>query len=163
VSHSKMKHVELHAHYLRKLVHEDVVSLEYCRTKDQVVDIFTKLLVEARFIKLHTFLRLQEDAIMGECSGDVISPPEPSELCDDVGVSEHKVLMVHDTSLGFSRSRGRPTFGHNHSGDRPAHHTSRSGSRRPYRLDSRPIVEDSQVVDRPTLQLTTSWMDSWSD
>jgi hypothetical protein len=60
-----MKHVELHAHYLRQLVHENVVSLEYCRTNDQVVDIFTKPLVEARFIKLHMMLGIQEVAIMG--------------------------------------------------------------------------------------------------
>jgi hypothetical protein len=29
VAHSNMKHVELHAHYLQQLVHDDIVSLEY--------------------------------------------------------------------------------------------------------------------------------------
>jgi hypothetical protein len=145
------------------LVHDDVVSLEYCRTEDQVVDIFTKPLVEAIFIKLHTLLGLQEAAIMGGCSSDVISPPEPPELCVDGGVLEHQALMVHHTSPGFSRSRGRPTSGHSRLGDRPTHHTSRSSSRRACRSDSRPTVEDSWVVDRPTLQSTTSWMDSRSD
>jgi hypothetical protein len=85
VSHSKMKHVELHAHYLRQLVHENIVSLEYCRTNDQVVDIFTKPLVEAIFIKLHTMLGLQEAAIMGGCHNDIISPPESPEMCVDGG------------------------------------------------------------------------------
>jgi hypothetical protein len=47
------------------LVHENVVSLEYCRTKDQVADIFTKPLAEAKFIKLHTMFGLHEAAIMG--------------------------------------------------------------------------------------------------
>jgi hypothetical protein len=28
-SHNKMKHVELHAHYLRQLVHDNFVFLEY--------------------------------------------------------------------------------------------------------------------------------------
>jgi hypothetical protein len=50
------------------LVHENVVSLEYCRIDDQVVDIFTKPLAEAKFIKLHTMLGIQEDAIMGGVS-----------------------------------------------------------------------------------------------
>jgi hypothetical protein len=73
-----------------------------------------------------------------------------------------KTLMVHHTSPGFSRSRGRPTSGYSRSGDRPTHHTSRSSSRRACRSDNRPTVEDSRVVDRPTLQSTTSWMDSRS-
>jgi hypothetical protein len=65
VAHSKTKHVEIHAHYLRQLVHEHVVSLEYFRTEDRVVDIFTKPLVEARSIKLPTLLGLQEATITG--------------------------------------------------------------------------------------------------
>ena len=42
ISHSKMKLIELQVHYLRQWVHENVVSLIYCRTYYQVVDIFTK-------------------------------------------------------------------------------------------------------------------------
>ena len=34
VAHSKMKHVELHSHYLRQLMQDNVVSLLYCRTDD---------------------------------------------------------------------------------------------------------------------------------
>jgi hypothetical protein len=60
-----MKHVELHAHYLRQLGHENVVSLEYCITNDQVVDIFTKPLTKARFIKIHMMLWIHEATIMG--------------------------------------------------------------------------------------------------
>jgi hypothetical protein len=60
-----MKHVELHAHYLRQLVQENVVNLVYCRTNDQVVDIFMKPLSEAKFVKLWAMLGLQEVAIMG--------------------------------------------------------------------------------------------------
>jgi hypothetical protein len=56
VSHSKMKHAELHDHYLRQLVDENIVSLEYCIIDDQVSDIFTKSLSEAIFINLCTML-----------------------------------------------------------------------------------------------------------
>lgn len=84
VSHCKMKHVELHVHYLRQLVHDHVVSLLYCRTNDQVVDIFMKSVSKTKFIKFHDLLRLQEDSIMGGCV-DVISPLEPLEHCANGG------------------------------------------------------------------------------
>lgn len=34
IVHNKMKQVKLHVHYIRKLVHEKVVSLLYCKTND---------------------------------------------------------------------------------------------------------------------------------
>ena len=41
VAHSKKKYVELHAHYLRQLVKENVVYFVYCKTNDLIADIFT--------------------------------------------------------------------------------------------------------------------------
>jgi hypothetical protein len=64
-AHNKMEHVELHAHYLRQLVQDKVVTLAYYNTNDQIVDIFTKPFSEATFIKLHTMLWLHEATIMG--------------------------------------------------------------------------------------------------
>jgi hypothetical protein len=63
-----MNHGELYDHYLRQLVHDNVVSLVYYRTNDQVVDIFTNTLSKAIFITICTMLRLQEDAILGGVS-----------------------------------------------------------------------------------------------
>jgi hypothetical protein len=60
-----MKHVELQAHYLRQLIHDNVISLEYCKIDYHVVDIFTKPLSKAKIIKLYMMLGLQEDTIMG--------------------------------------------------------------------------------------------------
>jgi hypothetical protein len=100
VAHSKMKHVELHAHYLKQLVQEKFASLVYYITNDQIVDIFTKPLSEAKFVKLYTMLGLQEDAIMGECLVDLISPPKSLESCFDGGLLEPQVMMVHHTSPG---------------------------------------------------------------
>jgi hypothetical protein len=110
------------------LVHDDIVSLEYFHIEDQVVDIFTKTLAEAIFIKLHTFLGLQEAEIMGRFSSNVISLHESPNLCIDGGVLEHQSLMVHHTSPGFHWSRGQPTSGHSQSRDQPTHHTIRLGS-----------------------------------
>jgi hypothetical protein len=61
------------------LVQEKVVTLVYYKTNDQIVDIFTKPLSEAKFVKLCNMLGLQEDAIMGGCPVDVIPPPESLE------------------------------------------------------------------------------------
>ena len=63
-----MKHVELHAHYSRQLVQDNVVSLVYYRKNDQTVDIFMNPLLEAKFVKLWDMHGLQEAAIMGGCS-----------------------------------------------------------------------------------------------
>jgi hypothetical protein len=59
-----MKHVELHDHYLRQLVHQNVVSLVYCKEDDHIVDIFTKPLSEDKFFKLHSMFRIHEAKIM---------------------------------------------------------------------------------------------------
>lgn len=40
VTHSKMKHGEIQAHYFRQLVQENFVNPNYFRINDQVVDIF---------------------------------------------------------------------------------------------------------------------------
>lgn len=34
IAHNEMKHVELHSHYLRQVVHENVFSLVYCQRKE---------------------------------------------------------------------------------------------------------------------------------
>jgi len=69
-----MKHAKIHAHYFRQLVHDNVVSLEYCRKNYQFIDIFTKSLSKARFIKLRMMLGIQQAKIMGGCHDDMISP-----------------------------------------------------------------------------------------
>jgi len=108
VSHSKMKHFELHAHYLRQLVHDNIVSLEYCRTDDHFFYIFTKYSAEAIYQALYDALYLGSFTC-GGCHKDIISPLEYLEMCVDGGVLEHQALMVHHTSLGFSQLSDQPT------------------------------------------------------
>eukprot|EP00253_Pinus_taeda_P013959 PITA_13959 len=52
VHHQRSKHIELHMHFIRKLIHDHVLEVQYCSTDDQVADIFTKALMEAKFTKL---------------------------------------------------------------------------------------------------------------
>jgi hypothetical protein len=60
-----MKHVELHAYYFTQLFHENVVSLKYCKKNDMFVDIFTKPLTEAIFIKLCMMLEFKKLKLSG--------------------------------------------------------------------------------------------------
>eukprot|EP00253_Pinus_taeda_P018758 PITA_18758 len=48
VQHQRSKHIELHMHFIRKLIHDHVLELQYYSRHDQVADIFTKALTEAK-------------------------------------------------------------------------------------------------------------------
>ena len=65
VLHQHSKHIELHMHIIRNLVHDSVIKVLYCPTDNQVADIFTKSLTEAKFSKLRSMLGVQECVIKG--------------------------------------------------------------------------------------------------
>jgi hypothetical protein len=52
-------------HFIRNLVHDRVLEVLFCPTDDQVADIFTKSLTEAKFSKLRSMLGVQELVIKG--------------------------------------------------------------------------------------------------
>eukprot|EP00253_Pinus_taeda_P007435 PITA_07435 len=52
VQYQRSKHIELQMHFIRKLIHDHVLEVQYCSTNGQVADIFTKALTEAKFTKL---------------------------------------------------------------------------------------------------------------
>eukprot|EP00253_Pinus_taeda_P014749 PITA_14749 len=49
----------------RKVIHDHVLEVQYCSTDDQVADIFTKALTEAKFTKLRYMLGVQEVVTKG--------------------------------------------------------------------------------------------------
>ena len=63
--HQGNKHIELHMQFIRNLVHDSVIDVLYCPTDDQVADIFTKSLIEAKFSKLWSMLGVQEFVLKG--------------------------------------------------------------------------------------------------
>ena len=65
VLHESSKHIELHMHFIRNLVHDRVFEMLYCPTYDQVAGIFTKSLTEAKFSKLRSMLGVQECVLKG--------------------------------------------------------------------------------------------------
>jgi hypothetical protein len=52
-------------HFIRKLIHDQVIEVLFCPTEDQVADIFTKSLTEEKFSKLRSMLGVQEAFIKG--------------------------------------------------------------------------------------------------
>jgi hypothetical protein len=49
IFHSKTQHIPIKYHFLREQVTNTIVSLHYIPSKDQIVDIFTKLLAKTQF------------------------------------------------------------------------------------------------------------------
>eukprot|EP00253_Pinus_taeda_P018720 PITA_18720 len=65
VQHKHRKHIELHMHFIRNLIHDHVLEVQYCSTDDQVADIFTKALTKAKFTKLRFMVGVQEVVTKG--------------------------------------------------------------------------------------------------
>jgi len=65
VQHQHSKHIELRMHFIRKLIHDHVLEVQYCSTDDQVADIFTKALTEVKFTKLRFMVGVQEVVTKG--------------------------------------------------------------------------------------------------
>ena len=52
-------------HFIINLVHDSVIEVLYFPTDDQVIDIFTKSLTEAKFSKLRSMLGVQKCVLKG--------------------------------------------------------------------------------------------------
>ena len=66
VLHQRNKHIELHMHFIRNIVHDSVIEVLYFPTDDQVANIFTKSLTEVKFSKIRSMLGVHECVIKGE-------------------------------------------------------------------------------------------------
>jgi hypothetical protein len=73
-------------HFIRKLIHDQVNEVLFFPIDDQVVDIFTKSLIEAKFSKLLSMLGVQEDVIKG---GWALMPPS---FCYCVNIVNPSIL-----------------------------------------------------------------------
>jgi hypothetical protein len=51
VFHEHTKHVEVHCHFIRQLVEDGSIELQYCPTEDQTADILTKSLGPEKYVK----------------------------------------------------------------------------------------------------------------
>jgi hypothetical protein len=58
IQHNKMKHIEIRHHFIWDYVNRGDINLSYVGTNDQLTDIFTKPLDEARFWELRHELNI---------------------------------------------------------------------------------------------------------
>ena len=65
IFHAKIKHIEIDVHYIRDLVQENIVNLQFCPSEDRTTNIFTKSMLEAKFLKLRSMLGMIEVNIKG--------------------------------------------------------------------------------------------------
>ena len=56
VQHQCSKHIDLHMHFIRKLIHDQAIEVLFFPIEDKVTDNFTKSLIEAKFSKLRSML-----------------------------------------------------------------------------------------------------------
>lgn len=52
VFHGRSRHIDIKFHYICEFIRDAEIELEFCQSKDQVIDIFTKPLSKDAFIKL---------------------------------------------------------------------------------------------------------------
>eukprot|EP00253_Pinus_taeda_P025750 PITA_25750 len=49
VQRQRTKHIEIHMHFIRELIHDGIIDLQYCPSSEQIADIFTKTFTEQKF------------------------------------------------------------------------------------------------------------------
>ena len=64
VQHSRTKHIEIRNHFIKDHVARGDIELHYVQTKDQLDDIFTKPLDEARFCYLRNELNIIDSRVL---------------------------------------------------------------------------------------------------
>jgi len=56
--HQRIKHVEIHIHFIKEKVLDGIIHLEYCPSTLNYANLFTKPLLEAQFCKLRDTIKL---------------------------------------------------------------------------------------------------------
>lgn len=58
--HSRLKHIELKYHFIRDMVLQKQVKLEFCRTYEQTADMLTKALCKEKFVYFRSKMGVME-------------------------------------------------------------------------------------------------------
>ena len=62
VFHKRTKHIDTSFHFIRELVNNKEICLEFCRSEDQLANIFTKPLANDTFRYLRSYLGMTSSA-----------------------------------------------------------------------------------------------------
>ncbi|KAL3534236.1 hypothetical protein ACH5RR_002697 [Cinchona calisaya] len=65
VHHSRTRHIAIEHHFIREAIEDGEVELKFCKSEDQVADIFTKPLPQDKFCYFREMLGVQEQHIKG--------------------------------------------------------------------------------------------------
>ena len=65
VYHSRTRHIAIKHHFIRDAIEDGEVELKFCKSEDQVADIFTKALPKDKFNYFREMLGVQEQHIKG--------------------------------------------------------------------------------------------------
>ena len=65
VENQQTKHIELHMHFIRHLIHDGSLNLEYIPTTEKVVNIFTESFASSWYLQLHSMLGVKEVVLGG--------------------------------------------------------------------------------------------------
>jgi hypothetical protein len=66
VYHSRTRHIAIKHHFIREAIEEGEVELKFCKSEEQVADIFIKALPKEKFRQFREALGVQEQHIKGE-------------------------------------------------------------------------------------------------
>ncbi|XP_012837630.1 PREDICTED: uncharacterized protein LOC105958166 [Erythranthe guttata] len=102
VQHSRTKHIEIRYHFIRNLVEEGTVSLEYVTTEKQLADIFTKPLDAQRLCIRHiacdeTPCVLDTICTFESCEVELHQSPNDSYRGFSLFTTLHSLVMVEHT------------------------------------------------------------------
>ncbi|KAG6528167.1 hypothetical protein ZIOFF_010317 [Zingiber officinale] len=78
VLHGKTKHIRIRYHFLRELMNENIVHVEYYRTNEQKVDIFTKPLAVHCTVpaaSAHCLIAASHGGLLAAGRGDLLAAP----------------------------------------------------------------------------------------
>ena len=70
VQNQRTKHIQIHMHYIRELVHDGTIHLLFSSSSEQVADIFTKAFCEKTFSNIKSILGITDHAVNHEWRQD---------------------------------------------------------------------------------------------
>ena len=62
----RTKHIEIHMHYIRELVHDGTIALLYSASSKQVADIFTKVFCEKTISNIKSLLGIADHVVKND-------------------------------------------------------------------------------------------------
>ena len=90
VFHSHTCHIAIKYHFIRDAIEEGEVQLKFCRSDEQIADIFTKALPKEKFEHFRELLGVMEQHIRGEqCSYNV-----PVLFCFEIITYAYLIIVM---------------------------------------------------------------------